>query len=194
LMTDWGVHIIDYGLYGMNVKAPISVMSMGGKFAYPDDASQTPDSLQVLYEYDGFTMLWDHATGINGGHYGRDHGVGFVGNNGTLVVDRNGWEVIPEKKEGKDLTERVELQKGTGQGLQLHMANFLDGVRNNKRDLNCRVEIAANTARVAHLGNIALKTGRRLYWDSENSRFIDDDNANSYLTPHYRSPWKLPKI
>lgn len=194
LMTDWGVHIIDYGLYGMQVKAPKSVMAMGGKFAYPDDAAETPDTLQVLYEYDGFTMLWDHGTGIDGGHFGRNHGVGFVGNNGTLVVDRDGWEVIPEKKKGQDLIERVELQKGVGKGLELHMANFLDGVRTRKRDLNCSIEIAANTARVAHLGNIALKTGRRLYWDSEASRFIDDEQANSYLTPVYRSPWKLPTV
>jgi len=194
LMTDWGVHIIDYGLYGMQVKAPKSVMAMGGKFAYPDDAAETPDTMQVLFEYDGFTMLWDHGTGIDGGHFGRNHGVGFVGNNGTLVVDRDGWEVIPEKKKGQDLIERVELQKGVGKGLELHMANFLDGVRTRKRDLNCSIEIAANTARVAHLGNIALKTGRRLYWDSGNSRFIDDEQANSYLTPAYRSPWKLPTV
>lgn len=194
LMTDWGVHIIDYGLYGMQVKAPKSVMAMGGKFAYPDDAAETPDTMQVLFEYDGFTMLWDHGTGIDGGHFGRNHGVAYVGNNGTLVVDRDGWEVIPEKKKGKDLTERVELTKGVGKGLELHMANFLEGVRKGKRDLNCSIDIAANTARVAHLGNIALKTGRRLYWDSESSRFINDEQANRFLTPVYRNPWKLPEI
>ena len=194
LMTDWGVHIIDYGLYGMKAQAPKSVMSMGGKFAYPDDASETPDTLQALYEFDGYTMLWDHGTGINAGHFGRDHGVAYVGNNGTLVVDRNGWEVIPERKNDADLLERVPLQKGNGKGLELHMENFLYGVRNRKRDLNCSIDIAANTARVAHLGNIALKTGRRLYWNSEKSEFINDDAANKYLVPTYRSPWELPKV
>ncbi len=194
LMTDWGVHIIDYGLYGMNAKAPKSVMAMGGKMAYPDDASETPDTLQALYEFDDFTMLWDHGTGIDGGYFGRTHGVAFVGNNGTLVVDRIGWEVIPERKNKQDLIERVELQKGNGKGLELHMANFLEGVRSGNRNLNCSIEIAANTARVAHLGNIALQTGRRLYWDHENSRFVNDEEANQYLVPSYRSPWKLPQV
>ncbi|WP_159519897.1 Gfo/Idh/MocA family protein [Sunxiuqinia indica] len=194
LMTDWGVHIIDYGLFGMQVKAPKSVMAMGGKFAYPEDAAETPDTLQAIYEFDDFTMLWDHGIGIDGGYYGRTHGVGFVGNNGTLVVDRKGWEVIPERKNDQDLMERVELQKGTGKGLEHHMENFLDGVRDNRRDLNCSIDIAANTARVAHLGNIALKTGRRLYWDSEQSRFIGDDEANKHLVPSYRSPWELPTV
>jgi len=193
LMTDWGVHIIDYGLFGMNAKAPKSVMAMGGKFAYPDDACETPDSMQALYEFDGYTLLWDHAIAIDGGYYGRNHGVGFVGNNGTLVVDRNGWEVLPEG--GKNpMMERVELQKGDGQGLNNNMKNFIKCIKKNDRDTNVNVEIASNTARVAHLGNIALKTGRRLYWNADSSTFIDDNNANKYLTPTYRAPWELPKV
>jgi predicted dehydrogenase len=194
LMTDWGVHIIDYGLFGMGDPVPKSVMAMGGKFAYPNDASETPDTLQALYEFDSHTMLWDHGTGIDGGYYGRNHGVGFVGNNGTLVVDRDGWEVIPEKKKNKDLMERVGLQKGTGKGLDLHMANFIDGVKTRNRNLNANITVAANTARVAHLGNIAHRTGHRLYWDVANRQIINDDAANKFLVPEYRAPWALPKI
>ncbi|WP_297086044.1 Gfo/Idh/MocA family oxidoreductase [uncultured Draconibacterium sp.] len=193
LMTDWGVHIIDYGLYGMKAKAPKSVMAMGGKFAYPDDACETPDSMQALYEFDDYTLLWDHGLGIDGGYYGRSHGVGFVGNNGTLVVDRQGWEVIPEGGKNPKM-ERVELKKGDGQGLNNHMADFIKCIKKDDQNTNCNVGIAANTARVAHLGNMALKTGQRLYWDAENSRFIDNDAANALLVPTYRAPWELPKV
>ena len=194
LMTDWGVHIIDYGLFGMGDPSPKSIMAMGGKFAYPDDASETPDTLQALYEFDGHTMLWDHGTGIDGGYYGRNHGVGFVGNNGTLVVDRGGWEVIPEKKKGKELMEAVPLTNGTGKGLDLHMANFIEGIKDRNPNVNANIDVAANTARVAHLGNIAQRTGSRLYWDNEKSVFIGNENANSYLIPTYRAPWKLPSV
>ena len=193
MMTDWGVHIIDYALFGMNAKAPKSVMAMGGKFAYPEDACETPDTQQALYEFDGYTMLWDHGIGIDGGYYGRSHGVGFVGNNGTLVVDRGGWEVIPEGGDNPAM-ERVELQKGDGQGLNNHMKNFIDCIKDRDKVPNTNIEIAANTARVCHLGNIAFKTGRRLYWDADNSKFIGDEDANSYLVPTYRSPWELPKV
>ena len=88
LMTDWGVHLLDYALYGMNVTAPNSIMASGGKFGYPDDACETPDLLQTIYTFDDFTVMWDHAIGIDDGAYGRNHGLGFVGENGTLVVDR----------------------------------------------------------------------------------------------------------
>jgi len=118
---------------------------MGGKFAYPEDATETPDTQQALFEFDGFTMLWDHGIGIDGGYYGRSHGVGFVGNKGTLVVDRGGWEVIPEYEGKEALLERVDLIKGDGQGLNNHMKNFIDCVKTRKKP-NCPVEIAAGVA------------------------------------------------
>ena len=193
LMTDWGVHILDYALFGMQSKAPKSVMSMGGKFAYPDDAQETPDSMQALYDFEDYTLLWDHAIGIGRGHYGKEHGIAFIGNNGTMIIDRSGWEVIPEGGKNPKM-EKVEFTKGDGQGLNNHMADFIKAIKKNDRNTNCNIEIAANTARVAHLGNLALKTGQRLYWDAEKSTFIDNDAANSLLVPTYRAPWELPKI
>ena len=193
MMTDWGVHIIDYALYGMQQTAPKSVMSMGGKFAYPDDACETPDTQQAIYEFDGFTLLWDHGIGIDGGYYGRSHGVGFVGNDGTLVVDRGGWEVIPEPKGGNPTLDRVDLIEGEGKGLENHMANFIAAVKSGA-ELNCPVEVAAGVAKTCHLGNIAYKTGRRLYWDAGRNSFIDDAEADSHLSPSYREPWSLPMV
>lgn len=63
-MTDWGVHEIDIALYFMGVTAPKSVIASGGKLAYPDDASETPDTLQAVFEYENFNMLWEHATAL----------------------------------------------------------------------------------------------------------------------------------
>ncbi|MCP4311765.1 MAG: Gfo/Idh/MocA family oxidoreductase [Bacteroidetes bacterium] len=190
LMTDWGVHLIDYALFGMKKYAPESVMCMGGKFAYSDDACETPDTQQALYDFGDFILQWDHSLGIDNGYYGRDHGVAYIGNMGTLVVDRKGWEVIPERKSG---LERVELIKGDGQGLNNHMKNFVNAIRNGEA-LNCPVEIAAGVARASHLGNIAHLTGRRIYWDAEKRQIINDKEANSYLEPDYRAPWKLPTL
>jgi predicted dehydrogenase len=194
MMTDWGVHILDYALFGMKVSQPKSIMAMGGKYAYPDDACETPDTLQALYEFDDFTLLWDHGIGIDGGYYGRSHGVGFVGNNGTLVVDRGGWEVIPEKENNKPKIEAVKLQPQHGNGLENHMKDFIACIKDKSLSPHANIGIGANIARVANLGNIAFKTGRRLYWDGENSRFIKDDAANQYLKANYRKPWELPVI
>ena len=41
-------------------------------------------------------MLWENAVGIDSGNYGQDEGIAFIGNDGTLVIDRGGWQVRPE--------------------------------------------------------------------------------------------------
>jgi len=194
MMTDWGVHILDYALFGMKVSHPKSVMAMGGKYAYPDDACETPDTLQALFEFDGFTLLWDHGIGIDGGYYGRTHGVGFVGNNGTLVVDRGGWEVIPERENGKPKMDKVDLIRGTNKGLLNHMENFIACIKDRSLSPHANIDIGANIARVANLGNVAYKTGRRLYWDGSTSQFANDPEANTHLKARYRKPWELPKL
>lgn len=173
LMTDWGVHLIDYALYGMKAGRPKSVMALGGKFAYPNDASETPDTLQTVFEYDGFSILWEHATGIDGGNYGRNHGIAFIGNNGTLVVDRNGWEVIPEEefqgwggKKGIPKMEAIKKGKGDKSGLDLHTANFIDAVKSRDASLlNAPIKVGYDAALVSHMGNVAYKSGNRIYWD-----------------------------
>ncbi len=192
LMTDWGVHLLDYALYGMDVTTPKSIMAMGGKYGYPTDACETPDSLQTIYEFDGFNIMWDHAIGINDGAYGRNHGLGFVGENGTLVVDRSGWEVIPEVVNREKRMEAVALQKGTDEGLKNHVHNFLECIKSRNPNTNASVEIGAHIAKFSHLGNIAYRSGKKLVWDG--TKFINDEEANKYLIPSYRAPWKLPVI
>lgn len=193
LMTDWGVHLLDYALFGMKVTAPNSIMASGGKFGYPDDACETPDLLQTVYTFDDFTVMWDHAIGIDDGAYGRSHGLGFVGEKGTLVIDRGGWEVIPERVNGKQRMEAVELHKSYGGGgLDNHVKNHLECIKaRTPEKCNASIQIGAHIAKFAHLGNIAYRTGKRLVWDGTT---FHDAEADKYLCKEYRNPWKLPKV
>ena len=92
LMSDWGVHLLDYALEGMGADLPTRVCTGGGKLAYPDDAMETPDTLMATYAYKDFNIIWDHACGINHGLYNRKEGLAFFGEKGTMVLDRAGWE------------------------------------------------------------------------------------------------------
>ncbi|WP_199140597.1 Gfo/Idh/MocA family protein [Pedobacter sp. ASV12] len=194
LMTDWGVHMIDYALMGMKATTPKSIVATGGKFAYPDDASETPDTLTAIYEFNGFNLQWEQATGIDGGPYGRTHGVAFIGNNGTLVLNRQGWEVIPEKDGGKDKIEAVPLQKSVDNGLQLHTQNFLDVIQSRKlEDLKAPIQAGAHVANICQMGNIAYRTGKKIYWDASKGKFTDS-TANKYLAAQYHNGYKMPKV
>ncbi|NGM90414.1 gfo/Idh/MocA family oxidoreductase, partial [Parapusillimonas sp. SGNA-6] len=165
-------------------------MASGGKFADPDGASETPDTMSVVYEFDDFSIQWEHAIGIGLGPYGRSHGVAFIGDNGTLVLNRGGWEVIPEK--GR--MEAVALQKPKEKGLDAHMANFVQAIAKKDRShLHAPIQAGAHIAILSQMGNIAYRTGKKLYWDRAKRQFTDRQ-ANSYLFAHYHNGYKLPKV
>jgi predicted dehydrogenase len=191
LMTDWGVHLLDYGLLGMKAGNPKTIAALGGDFAYPDLYQETPDTLTTLYEFDHFNLVWDSAMGIGNGSYGRDHGIAYIGNNATLILSRGGWEVIDEKM-SKIKIERP-LARPTDNGLDNHWKNFIEVVRSRKmEDLHCSIEAGAHVATVAQLGNISYRSGKRLSWD--NDKFTDDALNNEYLMKTYHNGYALPKI
>jgi len=193
LMTDWGVHLLDYGLLGMKADLPISVVGLGGRFAYPDLYEETPDTLTTLYEFDKFNMVWDSAMGIDNGSYNRDHGIAFIGNNGTLILNRNGWEVIEERQSKSKVM--MPLQKSMDNGVEKHWVNFVGAVKSrNTADLHCPIQAGAHVATVAHMGNISFRSGQKLLWDKAKGGFTDDAINQKYLMKEYHNGYILPKV
>jgi len=182
--------MLDFALTGMKVSDPRSIMAAGGKFAYPEDVEETPDTLTTLYEFDGFNVQWEHAIGIDQGPYNKGHGVAFIGNNGTLVLNRQGWEVLPEGNR----MQGVPLQKAKDDGLERHMNNFVEAIfAQNKAILKAPIEAGAHIAVLSQMGNIAYRTGKKLYWNKEKQQFSDKE-ANRYLAAAYHNGYTYPKI
>jgi predicted dehydrogenase len=194
IMTDWGVHLLDMAFHGMQSTFPKSVMSTGGKYSFPQSAMQTPDNQFTTYDYGDYVVTWEHVTGSTPGLYGNNYcGVAFVGKNGTLVVDREKWRLFPEAENGQYLLPALPEQKGSGRDLALHVKNFIDCIKSRGKTA-CDIETARNVAVNGQLGNIAMKTGRKLYWDDASNLFINDREATQLVKPVYRAPWLLPKV
>ncbi|MCY3998808.1 MAG: Gfo/Idh/MocA family oxidoreductase [Flavobacteriaceae bacterium] len=193
LMTDWGVHLLDYALLGMKATQPKSIVGLGGHFAYPDMAQETPDTLTTLYEFDAFNLVWDSAMGIDLGSYGLDHGIAFIGNHGTLVLNRSGWKVIEEPNSINNV--KLQLQSPLENGLDAHTKNFIGAIRNNSPDaVNCSVQEAAHIAILAQMGNISYQTDKKLFWNKEKMEFTDPDVNEKYFTTQYHNGYELPQI
>ena len=192
LMTDWGVHLLDYALLGMNSSYPKSITANGGRFAYPNLAQETPDTLFAVYEFDNFNLIWDSAMGIDNGSYGLNHGISFIGNYGTLVLNRKGWKVIEEKK-NKSKIAKPYVRK-TDNGLNNHLLNFIEAIRaNDPQKVNCSIKDGALVAKVAQMGNISYRSGEKLFWDSTSDIFTNNTVNENYITNKYHNGYSLPK-
>ncbi len=202
LASDWGVHLLDFALEGMQAGLPEEIYASGGKFAYPDDAMETPDTLTAVLKYkDGFNIIWDHACGISNGLYNRGFGVAYVGEYGVLVVDRSGWEVLPQRGvDRKPRMEAVPLKKAgytpEGEkleefGLKAHVHNFLDCIVSRQQP-NAPIELGAKVAKLCQCVNISHRINQAVHWDDGKKQFAEAE-ANALITPVYRAPWKLPE-
>ena len=183
----------------MNVGAPNAVTSSGGKFTFPNSAMETPDNQLAIFEFDNFIMSWEHTQGIGYWPFGRHHGVAVYGEDGLLLIDRQGWEVRPnqeyleQEKKHINKISLVAVQKPKGNSRDLHARNFVECIRSGDKPA-CDISIGVNTAINAHLGNIAYRLGKKVYWDQEKKEFINDREANQLARSNYRKPWKLPTV
>lgn len=191
LMTDWGVHLMDYAIFGMKAPMPKSVSALGGKFSFSDRAQETPDTLGALYEFDDFNLIWDHSMSIENGLFGKDHGIVFYGSNGTLELDRGGWEVMEEKRSTEKA--KVDRKKPTDNGLDKHWVNFVDAVKaGDHSKLNCPIQTGSHIATICQLGNIAYRSGEKVTWDASKGKFTDKKINDKYLAAPYHNGYRLP--
>jgi predicted dehydrogenase len=204
-ITDFGTHRFDTVHQIMGLDAPRSVAASGGRFSLKD-AGEVPDILQATYEYPGFILSYEacliSAHGLGGrtpgmkyynarGADDRPNGMAFYGTNGALFADRIGFEIYPDLKPGSSSEYRMERkQTNVSDATALHAANFVECVRSRKTP-NGEIQHGHRAAIVAHLGNIAMKAGKKLRWDAQREDFLDAPEASRLLSRQARKPWDL---
>lgn len=208
-ITDFGIHRLDtvhqvMGLDGAGA-GPKSVSAVGGRFTWkgPGDV---PDTLQATFEYPGFVLSYEgvntngfgvgaltpgHKYYNQGFEHDQPNGICIYGTNGTIFCERIGYEVFPEPVSRMEKKPRIkERRRNVTDATEAHAANFVDCVRSRKRP-NADVEIGHRSSLIAHLGNIAYKTGRKIKWDSEREQIVGDAEASALLGRKARKPWDL---
>jgi predicted dehydrogenase len=197
LQVDWGAHMIDVVLWALGGK-PLAAMAVGGKYGYPDDIRETPDTQKSLIEFQGYSLLWEHMIGCGVGPWQREHGVEFHGQNGMLVVDRGGFEVVPEtdalNQPGRVYRMTGKPRRSSSEDFHFaHVRNFIECLRTRERPAG-DVEIGHTSIIPSHLANIAYRLGRRVGWDAEREEIPGDAEAQRFVGRAYRSPWALPVL
>lgn len=122
-MTDFGHHWMDVVHMYMGERAPNSVVFAGGIYYDRQDGRTAPDTCNALFEYDGFSVLFQsNAYGT-----GSEYGITFYGDKGKLFVNRNKYEFTPAGR-----NPQVVRQEIPGDITADHVRNFLDCCKSRK--------------------------------------------------------------
>jgi predicted dehydrogenase len=115
-------------------------------------------------------------------------GARFEGTEGMVQTGYGGFFTEPASLKA-GFIEPKNVQKVA---VDAHVRNFLDCVR-SRQDPVARVEVGHRSASVCHLGNIAVRLGKKkiLKWAPDAERFTNDDDANAMLSRAMRTPWKI---
>lgn len=180
-MTNFGAHHLDIAQWalGMDNSGPVATEGTG-EF-HPQKWHEVTERCRVTHTY-------ANGTKVIVGQEQKEIPVGvtFIGQKGKMFVNRGLLTADPkELLEREPQTGDVKLYESKD-----HHENFLECVKSRELPI-CDVEIGHRSATVCHLGNIAIRLGRKLQWDPAKERFVGDEEANNWLSRPYREPWQL---
>jgi predicted dehydrogenase len=209
-LTNYGVHNIDMVRWCLGQDYPKRITAMGGKYVIKDNR-EIPDTMEVIWEYDGGTMVTFTQCNSNASPTNvRRAEIVVRGSKGTMYLMGGKWEIVPEQVTDLEFFARTPVDResekayrttrkpviearsgGVGpESTPAHARNFLDCIKSRQK---CNADILIghiSTASVL-LGNIAHKTKSVLEWNGTAERFTNSPDANRFLRYDYRPPYKL---
>jgi hypothetical protein len=114
-------------------------------------------------------------------------GLLFVGDKGKLLCHFHGGSprLIPESKMKTYKQPPKTLPRSIG-----HKEEWVRACKGGPPP-GANFEVAGHVSEILMLGNIAVRTGKRLKWDSKNMRITNNEDTNKYVKQAYRSGWSL---
>ncbi|MFK7734387.1 MAG: Gfo/Idh/MocA family protein [Pirellulaceae bacterium] len=197
-MTDWGAHHLDIAQWAI-ASQPTEI---SGRATYPDGTKtrKPSDSFNVALD---FSAEYQFANGVRltVSDSGRN-GIMFIGDEGRIFVNRGTLSGKPvEDLASTPLPSTAwncydydnfdrPLRAGKLDAIINHMGNFFDCIRDRSVPIS-DIESQHRSVSTCHLGNIAMRLGRKLSWDPEKEEFLQDAEANSYLSREQRTGYEV---
>ncbi len=179
-LTDWGAHLVNIAQWANDTDhtGPVTVEGKGqfGKAGLYNTATK----YEIEYEYANGVKLFISSGTPSIRFEGTD---GWIGNHGWTAALQAEPRSILDSIIGPNENHLYTCRGG-------EQRNFLDCVKSRK-PCYYTAESGHRTFTITHIGNISMMLGRKLQWNPDNERFINDDTANRMLSRAMRSPWHL---
>ncbi len=202
-----GPHQMDIARWALNkYEHPVRIHAMGNYFVWDSD-QETPNVQHVEFEYSDGKLLQFEVRGLGTNSEGDMR----IGN---LVYGSKGWMNIDNEDSGKSQVMMADVNllpsgfssyketpgklfynddPANRDSVLNNFKNFIDCVKTGKwQDLHGDILEGHMSTSLCHLGNIATRLKRTLHFNPEAEKFVNDPEADSYLTRMYRAPYLLP--
>jgi predicted dehydrogenase len=191
-----GTHEVDVCRWALGVDYPDCVSASGGRYQFQDDW-QFYDTLVTSFTYQDKMISWEGKSCQGMKYYGRDRGSTITGTTGTVLLDRDGYEIYD--LEGKKTSEF--RRGGTTSSSDLvgrdsmtdaHFANFIAGIRDGEK-LNAPVSVGNVAVTMLQVSNISWEVNRELHLDTRDGRIQGDPEAMKMWGREYEDGW-APRV
>jgi predicted dehydrogenase len=184
-----GVHWIDIARWALKADYPTEVSGMGKKLFFDDD-QQTPDTMNITYNYPGQVIHFEQRLWARYRLEGSENSVAVYGSDGMATAGR--WDGgLHEFRVYDKNGALVHSEKEPSADYNTHARNFIDCIRSRKLPA-ADIEEGHRSAALCHLGNIAARTGRTIHFDGAKETIAGDREASALLTREYRKHWSTP--
>jgi predicted dehydrogenase len=189
-----GTHEVDVCRWAMQAEFPETVSATGGRYQFKDDW-QFYDTLVTNFGYKDKTISWEGRCCQGMKVYDRDRGSAIMGTKGTVVIDRDGYDVYDWKgkqidtfRTGKSTSSSDLL--GIDNMTDAHFANFIGAIKSGEK-LNSPIQVANVTVTMLLLSNIAYFMDRTLHLDTSNGHVRNDPEAMKLWGREYEKGWEV---
>jgi predicted dehydrogenase len=187
-----GTHEVDVCRWALGVDYPKRVTSSGGRYHFKDDW-QFYDTLVTSFEYEDAMISWEGRSCGGMKYYDRDRGSVITGTTGTVLVDRDGYEIY-DLKGSKTSEFKAGSESSSGDLVgrdsmtDAHFANFIAGIQKGEK-LNAPLSVGNVSVTMLQLSNIAWGVNRELHVDSDDGRIQGDAEAMKMWGREYEKSW-----
>ncbi len=195
-LGDMACHLMNTAYWALNLTNPASVESISYgktdvqapnwsiiKYEFPQLGARPP---VTLFWYDGDMLPTDKLTGgkpIPGDH----NGTLFVGEKATITAPYMGEPHFTDEAMDKEVGPKIAKTIPRSIG---HHEEWLEAIQGGP-DAFSAFDHSGPLTEMVLLGNLAVRTGRRIEWDVSKMKVTNDKDAQKFVRREYRKGWEL---
>jgi predicted dehydrogenase len=119
---------------------------------------------------------------------GGGNGILFIGDKGKIMCD--GWGGTPQLIPYSKMKEYTQPPKTIPRIKGDHITNWVDSCKNSTKACS-DFSYSGPMTEVVLLGNVALRTGKKIYWNGEKMSAANTPEAEKFIHPAYHNGWTL---